>query len=214
VTRAELEHAIRAACDLTGDTEVIAFGSQAILGQFPDAPSALRQSAEADIAPKHATDNVDLIDAILGEDSQFHQSTASTYMAFRFKQQPLRRDGRNAPSKVQNKNTRDFIGWCIEVHDLAASKLVAFREKDLSIRACSPHREDGGTTTADHSDSAFASSRSFQRPFGTMDGRDRAKSLIAHDIAHLRAPSRRRERSQPSERRSTTRCTAIAAPRA
>jgi hypothetical protein len=133
VTRAELEHAIRAACDLTGDTEVIAFGSQAILGQFPDAPSALRQSAEADIAPKHATDNVDLIDAILGEDSQFHQSTASTYMAFRFKQQPLRRDGRNAPSKVQNKNTRDFIGWCIEVHDLAASKLVAFRDKDLAF---------------------------------------------------------------------------------
>jgi hypothetical protein len=32
--------------------------------------------------------------------------------------------------KVQNKNTRDFIGWCIEAHDLAASKLVAFREKD------------------------------------------------------------------------------------
>ncbi|HEX6536369.1 MAG TPA: hypothetical protein VF041_17390 [Gemmatimonadaceae bacterium] len=52
MTRAELEHAIRAACDLAGDTEVIVFGSQAILG------------------------------------------------------------------------------WCVEAHDLAASKLVAFREKD------------------------------------------------------------------------------------
>ena len=74
MTRQELEHAIRAACDLTDDTEVIVFGSQAILGQFPDAPSALRQSAEADIAPKHAIDKVDLIDAVLGEDSYFHQT--------------------------------------------------------------------------------------------------------------------------------------------
>lgn len=32
--------------------------------------------------------------------------------------------------KVQNANTREFIGWWIEAHDLAASKLVAFREKD------------------------------------------------------------------------------------
>jgi hypothetical protein len=174
----------------------------------------LRQSAEADIAPNHAIDKVDLIDAILGEDSQFHQSHGFYVHGVPIQAATLAAGWEERAVKVQNKNTRDFIGWCIEVHDLAASKLVAFREKDLSIRACSPHREDGGTTKADHSDSAFASSRSFQRPFGTMDGRDRAKSLIAHDIAHLRAPSRRRERSQPSERRSTTRCTAIAAPRA
>ncbi|MEJ7809925.1 MAG: DUF6036 family nucleotidyltransferase [Gemmatimonadaceae bacterium] len=32
--------------------------------------------------------------------------------------------------KVQNGNTRQFIGWCVEAHDLAASKLVAFRDKD------------------------------------------------------------------------------------
>lgn len=73
MTREELEHAIRAACDLAGDTEVIVFGSQAILGQYPDAPHALRQSAEADIAPRHAVDKVDLIDAVLGEDSTFHR---------------------------------------------------------------------------------------------------------------------------------------------
>jgi hypothetical protein len=32
--------------------------------------------------------------------------------------------------KLQNANTRDFIGWCLEGHDLAASKLAAFRDKD------------------------------------------------------------------------------------
>ena len=37
MTRAEREHAIRAACDVAQDDEVYVFGSQAILGQFPDA---------------------------------------------------------------------------------------------------------------------------------------------------------------------------------
>ena len=41
MTRAELEHAIRAACDVSGDDEVYVFGSQAILGQYPDAPESL-----------------------------------------------------------------------------------------------------------------------------------------------------------------------------
>lgn len=72
MTRTELEHAIRAACDVAQDDEVYVFGSQAILGQFPDAPSVLRQSAEADIAPVHAIDMVDVIDANLGVLSQFH----------------------------------------------------------------------------------------------------------------------------------------------
>ncbi len=32
--------------------------------------------------------------------------------------------------KVQSHGTRQNIGWCLEGHDLAASKLVAFRDKD------------------------------------------------------------------------------------
>lgn len=74
MTRTELEHAIRAACDVTNDQAVYVFGSQAILGQYPDAPETLRQSAEADIAPVNAVDMVDVIDANLGELSSFHQA--------------------------------------------------------------------------------------------------------------------------------------------
>jgi hypothetical protein len=48
VTRDQLEHAIRAACDVAEDSEVWVFGSQAILGEFPDAPEALRASIEVD----------------------------------------------------------------------------------------------------------------------------------------------------------------------
>lgn len=74
MTRDELEHAIRAACDLTDETEMFVFGSQAILGQYPDVPEELRQSAEVDMAPRYAAEKVDSIDAALGLDSDFHRT--------------------------------------------------------------------------------------------------------------------------------------------
>ena len=44
MTRDQLEHAIRAVADLTGETKLIIIGSQAILGQFPDLPPELRRT--------------------------------------------------------------------------------------------------------------------------------------------------------------------------
>lgn len=46
-----LEHLIRAAADITGQREFVIIGSQAILGQYPDAPAELLMSLEADIHP-------------------------------------------------------------------------------------------------------------------------------------------------------------------
>ena len=50
--RSELEHLIRASGEIAGDDEIIIIGSQAILGQFPNAPARLLMSMEADIYPK------------------------------------------------------------------------------------------------------------------------------------------------------------------
>jgi hypothetical protein len=72
MTRAQLEHAIRAACDVANDTELIIFGSQAILGEYPDAPADLRASIEVDIQPRNRPEAVDKIDGALGELSLFH----------------------------------------------------------------------------------------------------------------------------------------------
>lgn len=36
--RQQLEHLIRAAAGITGATEIVVIGSQAVLGQFPNAP--------------------------------------------------------------------------------------------------------------------------------------------------------------------------------
>jgi hypothetical protein len=63
MTREELEHAIRAACDVAEDTEVWVFGSQSILGQHPDAPEPLRFSVEVDVDPKKKALDVEALAA-------------------------------------------------------------------------------------------------------------------------------------------------------
>src|SRR5580658_2726200 len=47
--RPQLEHIIRAAAAITGAPEFVIIGSQALLGQFPDAPDELLVSIEADV---------------------------------------------------------------------------------------------------------------------------------------------------------------------
>jgi hypothetical protein len=130
VTRDELEHAIRAACDVARDHEVYVFGSQAILGQYPDAHPDLRQSAEADIAPKNHPDRADEIDGALGELSLFHSTHGFYVHGLSIAAATLPAGWEARAHVIQNANTRENRGICVEAHDLAASKLVAFREKD------------------------------------------------------------------------------------
>ncbi|HXT21630.1 MAG TPA: hypothetical protein VN923_12840 [Thermoanaerobaculia bacterium] len=49
MTRDQLEHVIRAAAVIASDDEIVVIGSQAILGQYPDAPAELLVSVEADV---------------------------------------------------------------------------------------------------------------------------------------------------------------------
>src|SRR3954447_12412992 len=74
VNRSELEHVIRAAAAHAGTGEVIIIGSQAILGTYPDAPSELLRSIEADVFPKDRPADSILIDGAMGELSTFHQT--------------------------------------------------------------------------------------------------------------------------------------------
>lgn len=131
MTRDQLEHAIRAACDVSGDSELWIFGSQALLGQFPDAPASLRASVEVDLQPKNRPNEADTIDGALGEMSQFHQT-------FGFYVHGVSLDSANLPDGWSDRvvavrdlvTTRGSTGWCLEAHDLAASKLAACRDKD------------------------------------------------------------------------------------
>ncbi len=131
MTRDQLEHAIRAACDVSKDTELWIFGSQAILGEFPNAPESLRASIEIDVQPKNRPETVDDVDGALGELSMFYQ-THGFYVhgiSIESAKLPDGWDQRTVPVSDPT-STHGKTGLCIEAHDLAASKLAAYREKD------------------------------------------------------------------------------------
>jgi hypothetical protein len=72
--RQQLEHIIRAAAGITGAPEFVIVGSQAVLGQFPQAPEELLVSIEADLFSLRDPAESDLIDGSIGEGSPFHQT--------------------------------------------------------------------------------------------------------------------------------------------
>ncbi len=132
MTREQLEHAIRAACEVAKDSEIWIFGSQAILGEFPDAPEDLRASIEVDVQPKNRPDNVGAIDGALGELSLFHQTHGFYVHGLLIEEAAALPQGweHRVTPVVDEILTRGKIGWCVEAHDLATSKLAAFRPKD------------------------------------------------------------------------------------
>lgn len=133
MNREELEHAIRAACEISGDNELYIFGSQAILGQYPDADKKLRRSIEVDASPKNRPDKVDNIDGALGENSRFHKTHGFYVHGVSIESAALPKGWKDRTNKVVDYINEDNIGWCVEAHDLAASKLIAFRDKDIAF---------------------------------------------------------------------------------
>lgn len=121
----------RAACDVSGDSELLIFGSQAILGTYPTAPETLRASIEVDVQAKNRPEMTIFIDGALGEGSRFHATHGFYVHGVSIETATLPEGWFERTVTVSDPvGTQGNKGYCIEAHDLAASKLVAFREKD------------------------------------------------------------------------------------
>ena len=131
--RSQLEHIIRASGDIAKDDEVIIIGSQAILGQFPDAPIRLLRSMETDIYPRNKPELADRVDGAIGEGSAFHELNGYYAQGVGPETAVLPIGWEDRLVRICNENTRGITGLCLEVHDLAISKLVAGRTKDLEF---------------------------------------------------------------------------------
>jgi len=131
--RSELEHIIRASGDVAQDDEIVIIGSQSILGQFPNAPMRLLVSMEADVYPNHNPDLADRIDGAIGEGSSFHELHGYYAQGVGPETAELPSGWKDRLVVVKNENTNGIAGLCLEVHDLAASKFVAGRHKDLEF---------------------------------------------------------------------------------
>lgn len=132
----EFVHVLQAAARIVDD-ELVVVGSQAVLGQFPDAPEALLRSAEIDLFPRHHPDRSDDIDGSLGDGSPFHE-TYSYYA------HAVGRETAKAPAGWEERLVRVVLpgltptdklvtAWCLEVHDLVLSKLAAGRPHDMTF---------------------------------------------------------------------------------
>ena len=133
--RCQLEHILRAAAGITGADRFVVIGSQAILGQFADPPAELAISMEADLYSLRSADDADLIEGSIGEESPFHQ-TFGYYAHGVGRETAVLPDGWNSRLvPLATASTGGATGLCLEIHDLAVSKLVAGREKDIRFVA-------------------------------------------------------------------------------
>jgi hypothetical protein len=129
--KSQLELALSAAGQIARDSEFIVFGSQSILGTVPKPPKACLVSLEVDLYPRNHPQAWDLVVNELGRRSMFSQKqgffvdcVAPNLAAF-----PEGWTERLVPFRT--RRTRGVTGWCVELHDVSASKLAVTREKDV-----------------------------------------------------------------------------------
>lgn len=133
MTRQQLEHLIRAAADIADDDAIVVLGSQAILGQFPNAPESMRLSMEADLFPLNRPERTAVIEGSIGELSPFHETFGYYAEGIAEETARLPQGWKERLVVIQNENTRGVRGLCLEVHDLLVAKAVAGREKDFTF---------------------------------------------------------------------------------
>lgn len=137
MTRDQLEHILRAAARIAEDPDVIVLGSQAILGSFddPELPDEAIGSVEADICFADDADNrkSDRVDGAIGELSTFHESFGIYAQGVSIGTALLPPDWGDRVVELDSPSTAPGRGFCLEPHDLIASKLAAGREKDFDF---------------------------------------------------------------------------------
>ena len=131
MTRSELEHVSRAATAILNVDDIVVVGSQSILGSYAHPPAELLESSEADIYPMADPSRSAIIDAVIGEQSRFHETFGYYADGVDEKTSVLPPGWEQRLVKVQNENTRGAAGWCLDPEDLAIAKHVAGRSKDV-----------------------------------------------------------------------------------
>lgn len=128
----QLDHVLRAAGKITGQTQFVIVGSQSLHGKFPDLPDQIVASAEVDLIAKGDATRTEWLNAI-GQDSPFHEQ-------YGYYADPVEEGTAILPTGWRGRlvnlppgDTEGVQGLCLEPHDLAIAKYVARREKDLEF---------------------------------------------------------------------------------
>lgn len=133
MNREQLEHVIRAAAAISGEKTIVIIGSQAILGTYPEAPASLLTSMEVDAFPEQAPEKSDIIDGTIGELSPFHDTYGYYAHGVSPETAQLPSGWRSRVVSIQTPATYGSVGLCLSPADLAVSKLLAGRDKDVAF---------------------------------------------------------------------------------
>jgi hypothetical protein len=128
--KSQLDHVLRAASEITGESRFIIIGSQSLHGKGIDVDS-LFASMEADLyVPGEA--KTELLNRI-GEGSRFHET-------YGYYADPVDEGTAILPKGWKARlvnlppgDTHGAKGLCLDPHDMAVSKYLAGREKDLDL---------------------------------------------------------------------------------
>ena len=127
-----VDHVLRAAAEITGERQFIIVGSQALHGKFPDAPDSVVRSAEIDLVSKKKASRTEWLNR-LGQDSPFHEQFGYYADPVDETTATLPRGWKSRLVSLPEGDTGGVRGLCLDPHDLAISKYVARREKDLQF---------------------------------------------------------------------------------
>ena len=137
--REQLEHVLRAASQIAGESDVLVIGSQSVLGAIPEdrLPPAATASIEVDVAFFNDPDDrkADQVDGAIGELSAFHEMFGYYAQGVSVSTAVLPPGWRDRLVLVETASTAPGRGYLLDPHDCVVSKLVAGREKDYVFAA-------------------------------------------------------------------------------
>ncbi len=125
----QLDHVLRAAGRITGETQFVIVGSQSLHGRYPDAADEIVHSAEVDLIAKNALERTEWLN-VIGQDSPFHETFGYYADPVDETTATLPRGWKGRLVNLPAGDTEGVRGLCLDPHDLAISKYVARREKD------------------------------------------------------------------------------------
>jgi hypothetical protein len=141
MTKSEFEKLLRLAGGIARDRDFFLIGSQALRGVCPSIPRDFPQTLEADLYPRHHPQAWTLLRSQLGRSSKFFRQHGYYLDCTDPVLATLPEGWMERLVPYRTARTGGITAWCLEPHDLFASKLAAGREKDrVFLRAMLRHK--------------------------------------------------------------------------
>jgi hypothetical protein len=128
----QVDHILRAAGEITGETQFIIIGSQSLHGKHPDVSDEIVMSFEVDLIAKKKPDRTVWLNMI-GQDSRFHETHGYYADPVDETTATLPKGWKGRLVNLPPGDTAGVSGLCLDPHDLAIAKYVARRDKDIAF---------------------------------------------------------------------------------